>query len=46
MAERAAAPTPLSACVIAYREVDRIADCVRSLAFCDEVPVKGGPGRP
>lgn len=31
--------TPISGCVIAYQEADRIADCVRSLAFCDEVVV-------
>lgn len=31
--------TKLSGCVISYQEVDRIADCVRSLAFCDEVVV-------
>ena len=31
--------TPISGCVICYQEVDRIADCVRSLAFCDEVVV-------
>jgi glycosyltransferase involved in cell wall biosynthesis len=30
---------PISGCVICYQEVDRIADCVRSLAFCDEVVV-------
>lgn len=30
---------PLSACVITYNEADRIEDCVRSLAFCDEVVV-------
>lgn len=30
---------PLSGCVICYQEEDRIADCVRSLAFCDEVVV-------
>ena len=33
------AKTRLSGCVIAYQEADRIADCVRSLAFCDEVLV-------
>ena len=33
------AQTPLSACVITYQEEDRIADCVRSLSFCDEVLV-------
>jgi glycosyltransferase involved in cell wall biosynthesis len=32
-------PTPISGCVICYQEADRIADCVRSLAFCDEVLV-------
>ncbi|HEX5050809.1 MAG TPA: glycosyltransferase family 2 protein [Planctomycetota bacterium] len=31
--------TPLSACVICFQEADRIADCVRSLGFCDEVVV-------
>lgn len=31
--------TPISGCVISYQEADRIADCVRSLAFCDEVLV-------
>jgi glycosyltransferase involved in cell wall biosynthesis len=30
---------PISGCVICYQEADRIADCVRSLAFCDEVVV-------
>lgn len=30
---------PLSGCVIAFMEEDRIADCLRSLAFCDEVVV-------
>ena len=29
----------LSGCVISFREADRIADCVRSLDFCDEVLV-------
>ncbi|MGE3172733.1 MAG: glycosyltransferase family 2 protein [Planctomycetota bacterium] len=29
----------MSGCVICYQEEDRIADCVRSLAFCDEVVV-------
>lgn len=33
------ARTPISGCVISYQEADRIADCVRSLAFCDEVVV-------
>lgn len=31
--------TPISGCVICYQEADRIADCLRSLAFCDEVVV-------
>ncbi len=31
--------TPISGCVICYQEADRIGDCVRSLAFCDEVVV-------
>lgn len=31
--------TPISGCVICFQEQDRIADCVRSLAFCDEVIV-------
>jgi len=31
--------TPISGCVICCQEADRIADCVRSLAFCDEVVV-------
>lgn len=31
--------TPISGCVICHQEADRIADCVRSLAFCDEVLV-------
>jgi glycosyltransferase involved in cell wall biosynthesis len=30
---------PISGCVICYQEADRIADCVRSLAFCDEIVV-------
>ena len=30
---------PISGCVISYQESDRIADCVRSLSFCDEVIV-------
>ncbi|HEY5803143.1 MAG TPA: glycosyltransferase family 2 protein [Lysobacter sp.] len=30
---------PLSACIIAFNEADRIADCIASLAFCDEVVV-------
>lgn len=31
--------TPISGCVICYQEADRIADCVRSMSFCDEVVV-------
>ncbi len=31
--------TPISACVISFQEADRIEDCLRSLAFCDEVVV-------
>ena len=30
---------PLSACVITYNEADRVADCLASLAFCDEIVV-------
>ncbi|QSX76804.1 glycosyltransferase family 2 protein [Lysobacter arenosi] len=30
---------PLSACIIAFNEADRIGDCIASLAFCDEVVV-------
>lgn len=33
------ARAPISGCVITWQEADRIADCVRSLAFCDEVVV-------
>ena len=29
----------LSGVVIAYQEADRIADCLRSLQFCDEILV-------
>jgi glycosyltransferase involved in cell wall biosynthesis len=29
----------LSGCVICYQEADRIGDCLRSLAFCDEIVV-------
>jgi glycosyltransferase involved in cell wall biosynthesis len=36
-AETDGAFTPISACVITYDEEDRIEDCVRSLAFCQEV---------
>ena len=32
-------PSKLSACIIAYNEADRIAQCIRSVAFCDEVIV-------
>jgi glycosyltransferase involved in cell wall biosynthesis len=32
-------PARLSACIIAFNEADRIADCIRSLAFCDEILV-------
>ena len=35
----AGAPVPISGCVLAYQEQDRIADCLRSLSFCDEVLV-------
>ena len=31
--------TPVSGCVICFQEADRIEDCLRSLAFCDEVVV-------
>ncbi|HEB54225.1 MAG TPA: glycosyltransferase family 2 protein [bacterium] len=37
VAERARAP--ISGCVITFQEADRIADCVDSLGFCDEVVV-------
>jgi glycosyltransferase involved in cell wall biosynthesis len=37
MAESCA--TPISGCVICWQEADRIADCIRSLSFCDEVVV-------
>ncbi len=30
---------PISGCVICYQEADRIADCLRSLAFCDDIVV-------
>jgi glycosyltransferase involved in cell wall biosynthesis len=32
-------PARLSACIIAFNEADRIAECVRSLACCDQVVV-------
>jgi glycosyltransferase involved in cell wall biosynthesis len=35
----APARLPLSACVIAFNEADRIGDCLASLAFCDEIVV-------
>jgi glycosyltransferase involved in cell wall biosynthesis len=35
----AANRVPLSGCVISFQEADRIAECVRSLAFCDDVVV-------
>ena len=31
--------TPLSGCVITFQEADRVAACVQSLRFCDEVVV-------
>lgn len=34
-----AAVLSFSACVIAYNEADRIGDCLRSLAFCDDIVV-------
>ncbi|WP_434030450.1 glycosyltransferase family 2 protein [[Pseudomonas] boreopolis] len=36
---RAHDPTPISAAVITRDEADRIADCLASLAFCDEIVV-------
>ena len=33
------APGRLSACIIAFNEADRIADCIRSVSFCDDVLV-------
>jgi glycosyltransferase involved in cell wall biosynthesis len=30
---------PISACIITFNEADRIEDCLRSLAFCDEILV-------
>jgi glycosyltransferase involved in cell wall biosynthesis len=32
-------PTRITGAVMCYQEADRIADCLRSLAFCDEVVV-------
>lgn len=31
--------TPLTACIITFNEEERIADCLRSVAFCDELIV-------
>src|SRR5262249_60819558 len=39
MAASSPAPTRVSGCVICHQEEDRIADCVRSLACCDEIVV-------
>ncbi|HZV37614.1 MAG TPA: glycosyltransferase family 2 protein, partial [Pseudoxanthomonas sp.] len=39
MESTSASVPPLSACVIAYNEADRIGDCLRSLAFCDDIVV-------
>lgn len=39
MARASEARCPISACVISFNEADRIEDCVRSLAFCDEILV-------
>jgi glycosyltransferase involved in cell wall biosynthesis len=33
------ATIPVSACILAYQEIDRIADCVRSAAFCEQIVV-------
>lgn len=30
---------PISACIITLNEADRIDDCIRSLAFCDEIVI-------
>ena len=30
---------PISACIISYNEIDRIAACIGSLSFCDEILV-------
>lgn len=35
----ASGPIPISACVIAKNEADRIGPCLASLAFCDEIVV-------
>lgn len=37
--DTAPATPPLSACIIAFNEADRIGDCLASLAFCDEIVV-------
>lgn len=34
-----ATPARLSACIVAFNEADRIAACLASLAFCDEIVV-------
>jgi len=34
-----AAVPRLSACIITFNEADRVEDCIRSLAFCDEILV-------
>jgi len=39
IAPSAGAVPPLSACIIAFNEADRIGDCLASLAFCDEILV-------
>lgn len=39
MADSVVESAPISGCVICFQESDRIADCVRSLSFCDEVVV-------
>lgn len=30
---------PVSACILAFQEIDRIADCIRSASFCEQVIV-------
>ena len=37
--DKPGARAPVSACIIAMDEADRIADCIRSLDWCDEVLV-------
>jgi glycosyltransferase involved in cell wall biosynthesis len=39
MAEPLQVRTPVSACIIAFNEADRIADCIRSVQWCDEILV-------